>query len=167
MGHWWGTCRTREQAWFFSGQCMPSQGLQEGCIGPCTPSSIQTREKKHKSRFGMNQEFRRRASSSGPVSQPQPGGHSFPGSVGSQKEHFEPQEAAGRAQGFAACISYPDSSLQRCLVALAIPLYHWGQCRERRETRHGSKSPALAGPQHPALVSFHPQPLQGTNLAQK
>lgn len=65
MGHWWGTCRTREQAWFFiQGSACPARGCKKGAQGPCTPSSIQTREKKHKSRFGMNQEFRRRASSS-------------------------------------------------------------------------------------------------------
>lgn len=170
MGHWWGTCRTREQAWFFiQGSACPARGCKKGAQGPCTPSSIQTREKKHKSRFGMNQEFRRRASSSLLVQSANlsPGVIHSLGVWGPKKEHFEPQEAAGRAQGFAARISCPDSSLQRCLVALAIPLYHWGECRERRETRHGSKSSALAGPQHPAWVSFHPQPLQGTNLAQK
>lgn len=65
------------------------------------------------------------------------------------------QLGEGRTQGFAACLPHPNSSLQRCLVALAIPLCHWRQCRgRRRKTRHGSKSSALAGPQHPAWVSF-------------
>lgn len=79
------------------------------------------------------------------------------------------QLGEGRAQGFVSCLPHPDSSLQRCLVALAIPLCHWGQCRRRRrrKARHGSKSSALAGPQHPAWISFYPQLLQGTSLAQK